>query len=477
MDSQKINKMKLSRITLISSILSLMFFASCKIWQSKTEKMELSVAKGGRYFKNQNEKPFFWLGDTGWLLFKKLSREEAVAYLENRAEKGFNVIQVMALHNLDLANFYGDSALINKKIDAPKITKGANFKDSFQYDYWDHVSYIIDEAAKRNIYIAFVTVWGGAAKDGDVKPVEAEKYANFLVKRFSEKPNIIWMNGGDIKGSEYKEVWETIGQTIKSKDSLHLMTFHPRGRTTSSEWFHQDKWLDFNAFQSGHRRYDQDTLKEEKRHYGEDNWRYVLEDYPKMPTKPTLDAEPSYEAIPEGLHDSLEVRWSDAAVRRYAYWSVFSGAAGFTYGNNAVMQFYKKGQNSGDYGVRQWEYYTKAQNDPGAMQIHHIKDLMLSVSYFDRVPDQSIIVNQKDKHDYLVATRGGNYAFVYTWTGRLMTINMGKITGNQVNAYWFNPSTGKTEIIGSFKNKGIQSFDPPGEPKDGNDWVLILKSE
>src|SRR5690606_29742800 len=126
----------------------------------------------------------------------------------------------------------------------------------------------------------------------------------------------IWMNGGDIKGSEYTNVWETIGQTIKAKDSLHLMTFHPRGRTTSSEWFHDAKWLDFNTFQSGHRRYDQDTSKNEKRHYGEDNWKYVLEDYTKTPIKPTFDAEPSYEAIPEGLHDSLEVRWTDAAVRR-----------------------------------------------------------------------------------------------------------------------------------------------------------------
>jgi hypothetical protein len=464
--------MKFTLKTIIFLLLLLPLFS----FSQQVKKMNLSIAKGNRYFQDELGKPFFWLGDTGWLLFSKLSRPEAIAYLNNRANNGFNVIQVMGIHQLDVSNFYGDAALINKDIQFPAVTKGSDFEDSEQYDYWDHVDFIIDEAAKRKIFIAFVAVWGGAVKDGDVKVTQAEKYANFLANRFGKKPNIIWMNGGDVKGSEYKEVWETIGNTIKSKDKSHLMTFHPRGRTTSSEWFHQDKWLDFNAFQSGHRRYDQDTLKEEKRHYGEDNWRYVLEDYPKKPIKPTLDVEPSYEAIPEGLHDSLEVRWTASAIRRYAYWSVFSGTAGFTYGHNAVMQFYKEEQPKGDYGVRKWEFYTRALNDPGAKQMHFIKDLMLSVNYFNRVPDQSLVANQKDKYDYLAATRGDDYAFIYTWTGREMEINMGKIKGDKIEAFWFNPSNGKMESIGKFDNKGTNLFDPPGMQQKGNDWVLVLKS-
>ena len=58
----------------------------------------------------------------------------------------------------------------------------------------------------------------------------------------------------------------------------------------------------------------------------------MVNDYALKPTKPTLDGEPSYEHIPEGLHDSLNRRWNAADIRRYAYWSVFAGAAGFTYG-------------------------------------------------------------------------------------------------------------------------------------------------
>lgn len=90
----------MKKILLISVIT---FLWSCKTETKKeaTEQMPmLRVSENGRFFTGQKEEPFFWLGDTGWLLFTKLSREEAVQYLDNRAEKGFNVIQVMVLHEV-----------------------------------------------------------------------------------------------------------------------------------------------------------------------------------------------------------------------------------------------------------------------------------------------------------------------------------------------------------------------------------------
>ena len=51
----------------------------------------LTLSKDRRYFLRNGE-PFFWLGDTAWLLFQKLTFEEAMVYLKNRAEKGFSVV-------------------------------------------------------------------------------------------------------------------------------------------------------------------------------------------------------------------------------------------------------------------------------------------------------------------------------------------------------------------------------------------------
>jgi hypothetical protein len=106
----------------------------------------LTVSENKRFLINENGEPFFWLGDTGWLLFSKLDRNEAEKYLSNRVENGFNVIQVMVLHQLKLSNIYGDSALIQGDISLPRITEGNSFKNSNEYDYWNHVDYIVELA-------------------------------------------------------------------------------------------------------------------------------------------------------------------------------------------------------------------------------------------------------------------------------------------------------------------------------------------
>jgi hypothetical protein len=436
---------------------------------------QLKLSANGRYFTTQYGDPFFWLGDTGWLLFIKLNREQVIQYLDQRKQQGFNVIQVMVLHDVRKAvNVYGDSALVNKDAAKPRVTKGSDFSDAEQYDFWDHVDYVIDEAAKRGIYMGLVPVWGTNVKNGWVKQAAAKTYATFLANRFRNKSNIIWLNGGDIPGSDSIKIWNTIGSTIHAIDKKHLQTFHPRGRTTSSRWFHNQSWLQFNMSQSGHRNYAQDTSKGET-HYGEDNWRYIQEDYAKRPIKPTLDGEPSYEGIPYGLHDTTQPYWSDKEIRRYAYWSVLAGGAGFTYGSNAVMQFYQAGDSDRAYGAK--KFWQQAITDPGAQQMQYLAKLMLSKSYFDRVPDQSLVKENGERYDRVLATRGRNYALLYTYNGRDFDVVMGKIKGAKISANWFNPKDGTTQSIGSIDNTGIKHFDPPGEKEDGNDWVLILDSE
>jgi hypothetical protein len=463
----------MNRVLLISMI-ALLFSCTTKVKKEAPEQMpSLKVSANGRFLTDQQGNPFFWLGDTGWLLFSKLSREEAVRYLDDRAQKGFNVIQVMVLHGVGAKNLYGDSALVNQDVSRPLTTEGSSFEDPDEYDYWDHIDFVIDQAAERRLYMALVPVWGTNVKAGRVNRIQGKTYAEFLAARYKDKPNIIWLNGGDILGSDSTEVWNEIGNTLNVSDPNHLITFHPFGRTQSSGWFHQAPWLDFNMFQSGHRRYDQDDTGKA---YGEDNWRYIQADYSLKPVKPTLDGEPSYEGIPQGLHDTLQPYWTDADVRRYAYWSVFAGGCGFTYGNNAVMQFYHPKDKDSAYGAK--KYWTEAVNDPGAGQMIHLRNLMLSRPYFDRVPDQSIIAEQPgDQYNYQIAARGHGYAFIYTYNGQNIKINMGKIGGEKSMAAWFNPRNGEFEQIGEFLNLFVEEFNPPGEVKDGNDWVLVLDTK
>jgi hypothetical protein len=445
----------------------------------------LKISENKRFFTDQGGKPFFWLADTGWLLFNRLTREEADRYLTDRQQKGFNVVQVMVVQALRTVNVYGDSALTNRDLGMPKVTDGNVFENSEAYDYWDHVDYVVGKAAEKGIKIGMVPIWGNAVKNGKTSAAQAKAYAQFLAQRYRDRPNIVWINGGDIQGDVVPEIWEAIGSTLRTEDPNHLITFHPFGRMQSSKWFHDREWLDFNIFQSGHRTYAQDNEAKDLR-YGEDNWRYVEADYARQPVKPVLDGEPSYENIWHGLHDKTLPVWTADDVRRYAYWSVFAGACGFTYGNNGVMQMRKQRTVSAqasagaqvsvsptmDSKVALWN---EAIDDPGAGQMVHLKNLILSKPYFERVPDQSLIAENGERYDRLLATRGKDYALIYTWNGRDMKINMGKIGGAKVNASWYDPRTGQTKVLGKIENKGIKTFNPPGEVRNGNDWVLVLE--
>ena len=82
----------------------------------------LRVSPDQRFFARQDGRPFFWLGDTGWLLFKKCTREETLKYLDTRRRQGFNVIQVMLLHDLkDARNAYNQSAIKGSDVSKPQV--------------------------------------------------------------------------------------------------------------------------------------------------------------------------------------------------------------------------------------------------------------------------------------------------------------------------------------------------------------------
>ena len=427
---------------------------------------KLQVSAEGRYLQHANGTPFFWLADTGWLLPERLNRDETEYYLEQCRLQGYNLVQVQTVNGVPAMNAYGHSShpfgYDFGQIERPGV-----------YGYWDHMDYIISAAERRGIYIGMVCIWGGLVKAGLMDIEQAKAYGTFLANRYKSRPNIVWIIGGDIKGDVKQEVWETLATTIHSLDPNHLMTFHPRGRTLSATWFHNADWLDFNMFQSGHRRYGQRMGDGEypiEENTEEDNWRFVERSLALKPLKPVLDGEPSYEEIPQGLHNPAERRWNADDARRYAYWSVFAGACGHTYGHNSIMQFYRPGMNAAYGATTPWY---EALQAPGFRQMKYLKQLMLTFPYFERVPDQHIIAGENgQRYDRLIATRGHDYLLVYNYTARSMSIDLRRISGKQKDLWWMNPQDGTFTYIGRV-NDGIHTLQPDCPYAAGQDRVLI----
>ncbi len=429
---------------------------------------KLQVTADGRYFCHSDGHPFFWLGDTGWLLPERLDRDEAVEYLSGAADAGFNVIQIQVINDVPAYNAYG-------KMSHPAGYDFSAIRNEDADGYWTHLDFIVDEAEARGLYIGMVCIWGGLVKAGKMNVDEARQYGRFLAERYRGRPNIIWIIGGDIKGDIATETWVTLAETIKSIDNEHLMSFHPFGRTSSIQWFHDASWLDFNMFQSGHRRYDQirgdgDDLAQASQ--AEDNWRYVEAARAKLPAKPVLDAEPSYEEIPQGLHDPSEPWWKAPDVRRYAYWSVLSGAAGHTYGHSSVMQMKKEDEPVGAYGaVKSWR---EGMRDEGYNQMKHLRSLIESLPFTEMVPDQSIVAGGNGlRYDRIVAARGNDWMLLYNYTNRCVDVDLDKIPGEKKHVWWYDVTTGHREFAGEYLS-GVVRFHYNGPDGPGHDRVLIV---
>ncbi|MDH4092805.1 MAG: DUF4038 domain-containing protein, partial [Cyclobacteriaceae bacterium] len=58
---------------------------------------QIKVAPNNRFLETTDGKPFFWLGDTDWELFHRMTREEAEELINIRSGQGFNVLQAVAL--------------------------------------------------------------------------------------------------------------------------------------------------------------------------------------------------------------------------------------------------------------------------------------------------------------------------------------------------------------------------------------------
>src|SRR6185437_9363608 len=194
----------------------------------------LKVSENKRFLVTADGQPFFWLGDTTWELFHRLNREDAIKLLENRAARKFNVLQSVAIAELDGhtdPNAYGHLPFVDLDVTKPAV------KDGPQNDYWDHVDFIVAEANKRGLYLGFLPTWGrywhDKVKDG--KPlftvVNAETYGEWLGRRY-KNAGLVWILGGDrgVDNDEQKEIIRAMARGLRKGDGgSHLMTFHPPG--------------------------------------------------------------------------------------------------------------------------------------------------------------------------------------------------------------------------------------------------------
>jgi hypothetical protein len=430
---------------------------------AQTIRAQFSVSANGHYILRDG-KDFFWLGDTGWELFHRLDRKQADLYLETRKRQGFTVIQAVVLGEFDglhTPNAYGDLPLIDDDPSKPNE------------NYFKHVDYIIDKAAKEGLVIGLLPTWGDKVRmdtwgKGPVifNPENAFSYGQWIASRYKDRNNIIWILGGDRNPENEKElkIWRSMAAGLLEGfggKGHGLITYHPQpNEQGSAQYFFSDEWFSFNMFQNGHCR---NTPVYQK----------IFAAWQRLPAKPVLDGEPIYEDHPV-CFNAKDLGTSNAYdVRQYAWLDLFSGAFGHTYGCHDIWQFYSADRD-GVNGPH--HYWPEAMELPGANQMKWARMLMESHQPLsERVPDQSLILeNNLAASERIQATRGKDYLFVYSAAGKSFTVVLEKISGKMLRVYWLDPRNGEQIKKETVTNKGTQFFQPPRSGY-GQDWILVME--
>ncbi len=426
---------------------------------------KLKVSDNNRYLIQEDGAPFFWAGDTAWELFHRCTTEDALYYLTERARQGFNVIQAVALAEMDglnEPNSYGVRPLLENDPGRPNEL------------YFEHVDQIIKMADSLGMYIALLPTWGDKVNKSTwgkgpeiFTPETASEFGKWIGERYRQYDNIIWIIGGDRnprEGSADVETWNTMAEAIAKAAGGYessLMSFHPQPADNggSSTWFHQEPWLDFNMHQTGH-------CPNRGTHT------HITHDYNLLPVKPVMDGEPLYEDHPN-CFNAKDLGYSiPENIRRIMYWNVFAGAFGQTYGCHDVWQMYSVDREPVNGPLRPWK---EALHLPMARQLRHLKNLMLSRPFLSRIPDQSMVTEKhQDWEDQVLATRdeNGSYAMIYFPSGKETRIDFSELTGNTLKGYWYDPRTGNSYPT-PLETGAILKIRPPTAGQ-GQDWVLVV---
>ncbi len=216
------------------------------------------------------------------------------------------------------------------------------------------------------------------------------------------------------------------------------------------------------------------------------NWEMLRADYERLPLKPVLDGEPNYEGHPVDPYlrqwQTEFGRFTDYNVRKQAYRSVFAGACGHTYGHHSIWQFWTLQREPINFPMPTWD---EAIYAPGAAQLIHIKNLMLSRPYLNRIPSPEMLPGLPEtpapdnsihfdslRAAHPVATRDadGTYGMVYfPLAEQSLRVDLSPLK-YRVKARWFDPRNGKVHAAGEYPNEVVIFTSPLAGP----DWVLVL---
>jgi hypothetical protein len=411
--------------------------------------------------------PFLWLADTAWGGPLMSDDKEWDTFLRDRAQKRFNVVQVMGTQNIAAA---GDRTGRQAFFDREKI--------GVEPAFWQRLDRRFDAANDAGLVMApsfsWAAAWAPAGKALDpghfLPEGELVRLHRYAQARYGGH-SIVWLFGGDIDYSPEADKWRRVGRKVFGDKPRHLVTMHPAPRKLHLADFKDEPWLGFLGYQSSH-------SNNEKTH------RWMLTGEPAVawkgtPRFPIINIEPNYEAHRDG-HTKQPMSAFD--VRRAAWWSVLvSPTAGVTYGAHGIWSWEAAPNLPMSHpmtGVAQ--AWSTALKLPGSVHMKVLVDVLSQKGrrWWTLRPAPALVTQPADVASWTTVARsengdqGGRLLVAYLPAGGPVELDLTGVAGK---ASWIDPTNGRATAA-ALKLGGKVSAQPPAKNAGGDrDYVLVVE--
>jgi hypothetical protein len=374
----------------------------------------LSIHSSGRYLIDAQGAPFFFLGCAGWSSGSNLTASEIGTYLDDRAAKGFTAIMV--------------EAISREYTDQTPAYRNANGDDPFNpmtdfaspvTAYWDHITYLVDQAKARDLLVVMnPCLFGfGGGGQGWYTEMNAESdadlyaYGQYLGNRF-DQDNILWFWLGDYDGdSTSRTKQKQIYLGIESVRTTALHSGHPAPDklltdVISTTFFSRlVNWI--YCYQGN----------------VEWVWEMTARAYALDPPIPGVLMEGNYE----------NESGSAATYRQLTYQSMLSGACGAFFGNNPVWKF-----------ATGWE---TALGSTGAVEQSYAAALFTAFQWWKLVPkpDATLVTSSLGSGATRICpalASDGTFALIYVGSSTTVTIDKSEFTPGNIRIRLYDPTAG-----------------------------------
>jgi hypothetical protein len=413
---------------------------------------KLKVSENHRFIVQDDGSPFVWIGETNWF-FAKLPPATIDNILDRRSAQGFTIMFVSCREKL--YNGAGPG-----KVSQPNEA------------WWSYLDEYVAKCAARNMYVGITLGWWGVAKSNSEK--DLYDYGKWVGNRYKNANNIVWLTLGEAGGHLRKSTLDqkklhALVQGIRDGDTGNkLLTIHAdykRGTSLSVD----AQVCDFNNWQTSQWCCINDLPRKDDRQWTV--WEAIQFDYNQkykgMP-KPTLDSEAWYE-------DNKDFCGADSYnIRRRAYFTIFAGAFGHTYGAGGIWDGLNNSEGCSKSAL-------EAIDHEGARHMGYLSEFLqgLGNSFLELRPDQAIVAggnsDDYDLHIQAASAVDGSFALIYSASDKPYSIALSRLSGDDLAGIWYNPRTHTYHQKFVFEDiGGVQRVDPPGALGAGNDWVLLL---